>query len=95
MMALLSHNYLWQKKKDDSEAYVKSCLMCQLDMMEQKKEARLLQSQPIVECPWVSIPMDFISRFPKTDGETSIMVLVDRFSKYGIFIAALLYVLLK
>ncbi|KAI4377091.1 hypothetical protein MLD38_014777 [Melastoma candidum] len=32
--------------------------------------------------------MDFISGFPKVDGLSSIMVVVDRFSKYGVFVAA-------
>ena len=32
--------------------------------------------------------MDFISGFPKVDGKASIMVVVDRFSKYSVFIAA-------
>lgn len=33
--------------------------------------------------------MDFISGFPKVDGMASIFVVVDRFSKHGIFIACL------
>ena len=32
--------------------------------------------------------MDFISGFPKVDDKASIMVVVNRFSKYSIFIAA-------
>ncbi|WMV33116.1 hypothetical protein MTR67_026501 [Solanum verrucosum] len=43
---------------------------------------------PIPERPWLSVSMDFIFAFPKVDGMASIMVVVDRFSKYSIFIAA-------
>ncbi|GKF83520.1 putative nucleotidyltransferase, ribonuclease H [Tanacetum coccineum] len=32
--------------------------------------------------------MDFITRLPKSEGSGSIIVVVDRFSKYGTFIAA-------
>ena len=52
------------------------------------EKSRFVQPLPILERPWLSVSMDFISRFPKVDGKTSIMVVVDRFSKYSIFIAA-------
>ena len=40
----------------------------------------------IPDHPWMSVSMDFIMGFPKTNGFGSIMVVVDRFSKYGTFI---------
>ena len=43
---------------------------------------------PVPERSWLSVSMDFISGFPKVDGKSSIMVVVDRFSKYSVFIAA-------
>ncbi|KAG6479323.1 hypothetical protein ZIOFF_062786 [Zingiber officinale] len=88
MLALLGRSYIWPKMENDVEAYVKTCLVCQQDKTERKKEAGLLQPLPIPEKPWVSVSMDFISGFPKVDGMSSIMVVVDRFSKYAIFIAA-------
>ena len=48
----------------------------------------MLQPLPVPETSWLSVSMDFISRFPKIDGKTSIMVVVDRFSKYSVCIAA-------
>lgn len=62
--------------------------MSQLDMTERRKKDGLLQPQPIGECPWDSIYMDFTSGFPKVDGIMSIMVLVDRLSKNIVFIDA-------
>ena len=70
------------------KAYVKTCHVCQVDKTERKKEAGLLQTLPSPESPWLSVSMDFISGFPKVDGKASIMVIVDRFSKYSVFIAA-------
>lgn len=81
--------YYCQKRKDDVEAYVRSCLVSQLDKLERKNETGLLQPLPILERPFQSVSMDFISRFPKVDGKTSIFVVVDTFSKYEIFIACL------
>ncbi|KAG6506194.1 hypothetical protein ZIOFF_031512 [Zingiber officinale] len=88
MLALLARFYIWTKMENDVEAYVKTCLVCQQDKTERKKQAGLLQSLSISEKPWVSVSMDFISGFPKVDGISFIMVVVDRFSKYAIFIAA-------
>ncbi|KAK4394407.1 hypothetical protein Sango_1911500 [Sesamum angolense] len=74
--------------EEDVEAYVRTCLVCQLDKVERKKEAGLLQSLPIPKVPWQSVSMDFITGFPKVNGMASVLVVVDHFSKYGIFIAA-------
>lgn len=74
--------------EDDIEAYVTTCLVCQLDKLETKKDAGLLQPLPIPDKPFQSVSMDFISGFPNVDGMASIFVVVDRFFKYAIFIAA-------
>ncbi|KAK8584247.1 hypothetical protein V6N12_068493 [Hibiscus sabdariffa] len=70
----------------DIEAYVKTCLVCQQDKIEMKKPAGLLQPLPIPERPWESVSMDFIVGLPSTNDLSSIMVAVDRFSKYMTFI---------
>ena len=41
-MALLFRSYYWPKMGEDVQAYVKSCLVCQLDKTEKKKMAGLL-----------------------------------------------------
>ena len=73
---------------EDVQAYVKSCLVCQMDKTERKKAAGLLQPLPIPEKPWESISMDFITGFPKVRDFKSVFVVVDRFSKYVVFIPA-------
>ena len=50
--------------------------------------AGLLQSLPILERPWQIIFMDFIMGFPMARECKSIFVVVDRFSKYSVFMAA-------
>jgi len=48
----------------------------------------LLQPLPIPKIPWVSISMNFITGLPKTKEIGSVFMVVDRFSKYAIFMAA-------
>ena len=74
--------------EDYIKAYVGIYHVCQVDKTERKKEAGLLQPLFVPERSWLSVSMDFISGFPKVDGKASIMVVVDRFSKYSVCIAA-------
>ncbi|KZV51023.1 hypothetical protein F511_43983, partial [Dorcoceras hygrometricum] len=84
--ALLESSYFWPQMRDQVELYVKTCLVCQQDKVENKQPAGLLEPLPTSEHPWDSITLDFISSLPKSDGFGSIMVVIDRFSKYGTFI---------
>ncbi|GJY19124.1 putative nucleotidyltransferase, ribonuclease H [Tanacetum coccineum] len=76
------------KTEDDVETFVRTCLICQQDKIEQKKPGGLLEPLPTPKGPWESVSMDFITCLPKSEGGGSIIVVVDRFSKYGTFIAA-------
>ena len=48
----------------------------------------MLQPLPIPKRPWQCLSMDFISGFSKVEGFISVLVVVDRFSKYVVFISA-------
>ena len=87
-LALLARSFHWPKMKEDVQAYVKTCHVCQVDKTERKKEAGLLQPLPIPEKPWQCVSMDFITGFPKVESFGSVLVVVDRFSKYAVFIPA-------
>lgn len=88
MVALLSRTYFWPRMEDDIEMYVRTCRTCQIDKTERKKQAGLLQPLPIPERQWESVSMDFISGFPTVDGLRSVLVVVDRFSKFAVFVGA-------
>jgi hypothetical protein len=88
MVALLSQTYYWPKMEDDIELYVRTCLVCQHDKTLRQRKAGLLQPLPIPEKPCVAVSMDFIVGFPKVDGMNMIMVVVDRYTKYAMFVAA-------
>ncbi|XP_016486286.2 uncharacterized protein LOC107806614 [Nicotiana tabacum] len=58
------------------------------DKVEQQKPGGLLEPLPVAERPWESVTMDFITCLPKSGGYSTIMVVVDRFSKYATFMPA-------
>ncbi|KAK3019140.1 hypothetical protein RJ639_002871 [Escallonia herrerae] len=58
-----------------------------MDKVERKKKAGLLQSLPVPKRPWESVSLDFITGLPKVEDLGTILVVVDRFSKYASFIA--------
>ncbi|KAH9706417.1 Endonuclease [Citrus sinensis] len=86
--ALVQASYFWPHMRNDIEAYVRTCLVCQQDKADRQLPAGLLEPLPTTSRPWESVTMDFISALPKSEGCGSIMVVVDRYSKYATFIAA-------
>lgn len=87
-LALVQRAYYWPQMRDEVEAYVRSCLICQQDKADHLKPKGLLEPLPIPSRPWESVSMDYITGLPKVGDLGSIIVVVDRFSKYATFIAA-------
>ena len=88
ILALLARSFHWPKMKEDVQVYVKTCHVCHVDKTERKKETGLLHPLSILEKPWQCVFMDFISGFSKVGGFGSVLVVVDRFSKYDVLIPA-------
>ncbi|GJW48835.1 putative nucleotidyltransferase, ribonuclease H [Tanacetum coccineum] len=87
-LTLVEGTYYWPRVEEDVETFVRTCLICQKDKIHQKKSGGLLEPLLTPKGPWESVSMDFITRFLKSEERGSIIMVVDRFSKYGTFIAA-------
>ncbi|RVX00199.1 Transposon Ty3-I Gag-Pol polyprotein [Vitis vinifera] len=68
-LALLARSYYWPKMGEDVQAYVKSCLVCQMDKTERKKAVGLLQPLPIPEKPWETFPWTSSLDFQRFTGK--------------------------
>src|SRR3984893_2174885 len=85
-MALVFRDYTWPKLQGFVSDFCKSCTICGRAKAPRHKPYRMLKQLPIPEKPWNSISMDFIEQLPESSSFTAILVVVDRFTKQGIFI---------
>jgi len=72
--------------RTDIKKFVRKCEICQVNKHETVDPAGLLQPLPIPSRIWADISMDFIEGFPPSHGYTVILVVIDKFSKYGHFL---------
>jgi hypothetical protein len=83
----VKREFFWDGLKTDVQRFVEKCLVCQQNKVETIKTLGLLQPLSIPSQCWEEISMDFITRLPKSEGKTVIMVIVDRLTKYTHFFA--------
>jgi hypothetical protein len=79
--------FVWKGMEYDVDDFVKQCQICQQAKGERVHPAGLLHPLPIPQGAWQDITMDFIEKLPKSSGYDTILVVVDRFTKYAHFIA--------
>jgi hypothetical protein len=72
--------------KQDVARYVASFSICQQAKSEHIKLPSKLQPIPIPPAAWHTISLDFIEGLPKSNKFNSILVVIDKFTKFGHFI---------
>ena len=77
----------WKGMKKAIKEYVAAYKTCQKNKYEALAPGGLLQPLPILDMVWSDISMDFISGLPKAKGKDTILVVVDRLTKFAHFIA--------
>lgn len=80
-------SFIWPKMKNDVIEVVKGCEICQRSKGEHVQYLGLLQPLAIPTQPWKDISIDFVEQLPLSKGMDTVLVIADRLSKYGHFIA--------
>ena len=78
--------FFWPGMKKQIKGWVQSCQVCQQAKLERIKYPGLLKPLPAPFRPWQHVAMDFIEGLPQSGRYNCLLVVVDRFSKYGHFI---------
>ncbi|KAF8752634.1 hypothetical protein RHS01_07533 [Rhizoctonia solani] len=84
-LELVLRNYYWPGIQADTYWHIDSCETCQ---QIQKPKYASIPPQPleILSRPWQQVSYDMIVDLPKDGNNDSILVIVDSFTKYGIFV---------
>lgn len=90
---LLARYYYWDAMIKDVKDYVRTCPVCQRTKAHKHRPYGLLAPLPPPSRPWQEITMDFITGLPPSTTPDSqkhcnaILVVVDRFTKYSLYLA--------
>lgn len=72
--------------KAEVKEFVRKCDVCKRCKIELVSYPRLLQPLLNPEQAWSSVSMDFVDRLLRSEGKDSVLVVVDRFTKFAHFI---------
>ncbi|KAA3452986.1 Transposon Ty3-G Gag-Pol polyprotein [Gossypium australe] len=76
----------WKGLSSDVKRWVRECVTCQRCKTDNSASPGLLQPLPIPERAWAVISMNFIEGLPPSHGKSTILVVIDRLTKYGHFL---------
>ncbi|KAK1796295.1 hypothetical protein P4O66_009361 [Electrophorus voltai] len=83
---LISTRYWWHAMNKEVVSYMDSCLDCTCNKTPHTPPAGHLLPLPTPLCLWSHITVDLVTDFPASEGNTVVLVIVDRFSKMVRFI---------
>ena len=83
---MIRANFFWKGMRSAIRKFIAACDICQRHKVEQLAPVGLLQPLPIPQQVWEDICMDFIDGLPISNGKSTILVVVDRLSKYAHFV---------
>lgn len=78
--------FAWPHIKQTVKDYVAACEVCAQAKSEHCKLPSLLQPLPILPTAWHTISLDFIEGLPKSKSYDTILVVIDKLTKYAHFI---------
>ncbi|KAF7646418.1 hypothetical protein LDENG_00188160 [Lucifuga dentata] len=78
----LIHQRFWRSDMNkDIKEFVVACPICNQHKSSCQAPSGLLHPLPVSHCPWSHISIDFVTGLPTSLGNTTILTVVDRFTK--------------
>ncbi|KAL0199895.1 hypothetical protein M9458_003082, partial [Cirrhinus mrigala] len=81
-LSLLQDRFWWPRMEQDVQRYVRGCRECAMSKSPRHLPSGKLVPLPVPNRPWSHLGVDFITDLPPSEGNTCILVIVDRFSKF-------------
>ncbi len=81
-LSLLRDRFWWPNMARDVRRFVQGCPDCAISKSSRHLPAGKILPLPIPNRPWSHLGGDFITDLPVSDGNTCILVIIDRFSKF-------------
>ncbi|KAL0148123.1 hypothetical protein M9458_056593 [Cirrhinus mrigala] len=78
---LTKNSFWWPTMTKDTTTFVKSCQVCAQSKTPKELPSGLLQPLPIPQQPWSHLSFDFVTDLPPSNEFTTILVIINRFSK--------------
>jgi hypothetical protein len=78
--------FYWKNLKAAIRAYVQQCVICQHAKPDRSKYPGLLAPLPVSNQFWQMVSMDFIDGLPRSGHFISVLVVVDKLSRYAHFV---------
>ena len=83
----LRQRFWWATMDADTRSLIAACATCARNKSSTKPRSGLLRPLPIPSRPWSHISLDFVTGLPPSEGTTTILTIIDRFSKTAHFLA--------
>ncbi|KAK7916542.1 hypothetical protein WMY93_012303 [Mugilogobius chulae] len=80
-LSFLRQRFWWPSMSQDTRSFVSACSVCARSKSSHLPPAGLLHPLPIPSRPWSHIAVDFVTGLPISEGNNTILTIVDRFSK--------------
>lgn len=72
--------------EEDTKGFIAACQICSQHKTARHAPSGLLQPLPIPHRPWSHVSLDFVTGLPPSEGNATILTIVDRFSKSAQFV---------